>query len=114
MPEEVSVTFDPEVDVSDDVVGRSRYERFYSISSNYTRKKYVFEDINESAVEGAFEGFACEVEATKSIKHISKIARSLPKFLIIPVEIMYFVMLSNAFRKRTYKHESERKSFTKQ
>ena len=31
------------------------------------------EDVRESPVEGAFEGnFACEVEATKSIKHISK------------------------------------------
>ena len=36
-------------------------------------RKYVFEDVRESPVEGAFEGtFAVEVEATKSIKHISK------------------------------------------
>ena len=33
----------------------------------------IFEDVRESPVEGAFEGtFTCEVEATKSIKHISK------------------------------------------
>ena len=38
-----------------------------------------------------------------------RIARSLPKFLIIPVELMYFV--SNAFRKRTCKHERKRKSY---
>ena len=31
------------------------------------------EDVRESSVEGAFEGnFACDFEATKSIKHISK------------------------------------------
>ena len=34
VPEEVSVTFDPEVDLNDDAVGRSRYERFYSFRSN--------------------------------------------------------------------------------
>ena len=55
--------------------------------------------------------FACKVEASTSIKHISKNSPSLPKFLIIPVELMYFVMLSNAFRKRTCKYdESKRKS----
>ena len=42
MPEEVSVTFDPEVDLSDDAVGRSRYERFYSVRSNYARENIVF------------------------------------------------------------------------
>ena len=36
--EELSVTFDPEVDLSDDAVGRSRYERFYSVRSNYARE----------------------------------------------------------------------------
>ena len=35
----------------------------------------------------------------------------LPEFIIIPVELMYFVMLCNAFRERTCKHESERKSY---
>ena len=46
------VSFDPEVDLSDD--GKSRYERFYS---------------ERAAFEGAFP---CEVEAIKLIKHISK------------------------------------------
>ena len=33
----------------------------------------VFENVHENPVEGAFEGtFACEVEETKSFKHISK------------------------------------------
>ena len=41
---------------------------------------------------------------------LQRIARSLPKFLIIPVELLYFVMLSNAFRKRTCRQESKRKS----
>ena len=37
VPEEVNVTFDPEVDLSDDAVARSRYEWFYSVRSNYAR-----------------------------------------------------------------------------
>ena len=41
---------------------------------------------------------------------LQRIGRSLPKFLIIPVELLYFVMLSNAFRKRTCRQESKRKS----
>ena len=38
VPEEESVTFDPEVDLNDDAVGRSRYEWFYSVRSNYARE----------------------------------------------------------------------------
>ena len=38
VPEEISVTFDPEVDLNDNVVGRSRYKRFYSVCSNYVRE----------------------------------------------------------------------------
>ena len=38
VPEEISVTSDPEVDFSDDAVGRSRYERFHSVRSNYARE----------------------------------------------------------------------------
>ena len=37
VPEEVSVSFDPEIDLSDDAVGRSCYEQFYSVCSNYVR-----------------------------------------------------------------------------
>ena len=55
---------------------------------------------------------------TNDIRFISKLwcewgskCNLLPKFMIIPVELMYFVMLSNAFRKRTCKHESKRKSY---
>ena len=44
-----------------------------------------------------------------SREHISK--NSLLKFLIIPVEFMYFVMLCNAFCECTCKHESKRKSY---
>ena len=56
------------------LVYRSRYARFYFVRSSYAREnKYVFEDVHESPVDGAFEEtFACEVEATKSIKHTSK------------------------------------------
>ena len=39
VPEEVSGTFDPEVDLNDDVVSRSRYERFYSVCSPIMRQK---------------------------------------------------------------------------
>ena len=44
MPEKVSVTFDPKVDVNDDAVGRSRYERLYSVCTSviYAREKYMF------------------------------------------------------------------------
>ena len=34
---EMSVTFDPEVDLNDDAVGISRYGWFYSVRSNYGR-----------------------------------------------------------------------------
>ena len=39
MPEEASGTFDPEVDLNDDAVGRSQYERFYSVCSLIMRQK---------------------------------------------------------------------------
>ena len=39
VPEEVSGTFDPEVDLNDDAVGRSRYERFYSVHSPIMQQK---------------------------------------------------------------------------
>ena len=38
VPEEISVTFDPAVDLNEDAVGRSRYERFYSVRNNYARE----------------------------------------------------------------------------
>ena len=38
VPEEVSVTFDPEVDFFDDAFGGSRYEWFYFVCSNYARE----------------------------------------------------------------------------
>ena len=64
----------------------------------------------------AFEATSlCEVEATKSNKHISQKIPESSKIHyykgIIPVELIYFMMLSNAFRKRTCKHESKRKSY---
>ena len=44
VPEEVTVElhFDTEVDLCDDAVGRSLYERFYSVRSNYARENIVF------------------------------------------------------------------------
>ena len=38
MPDEILAPFDPEVDLKDDAVGGSRYERFYSVGSNYARE----------------------------------------------------------------------------
>ena len=74
MPEEVSVTFDPEVDLNDDAVGRSRYERFYSVRNNYARENLSLRRLRESPVEwGVFEGnIACEVEATNSRTHLKE------------------------------------------
>ena len=63
MPEEVSVTFDPEVDLNDDAVGRSRYERFYSVRNNYARE-------NLSTV---FENFARAQSSGVSLKEISRV-----------------------------------------
>ena len=76
VPEEKSVTFEQEVDLNDDAVGRSRYERFYSVRSNLICD---FEDIRESPVEwDTFEGtFACEVEATNSRTHFKEYPKVL-------------------------------------
>ena len=66
------------------------------------------EDVRESPVEGAFEGnFACEVEVTKSIKHISK---NNPKSSKIP-DYTRRAHVLREFRKRTCKHENKRKSY---
>ena len=89
MPEQVRVTFDPEVDFSSDAVGRSRYERFYSVRSNYAREHLVLEDVRKSPVEwGAFEGtFPCmKLRRLSRLNTFQRIFRSLPNF-------MYFVML---------------------
>ena len=76
MPEEVSGTFDPEVDLYDDAAGEiSLRRRFYSVHSPIMRQKIkVFEDVRESPVEwGALGGtFACEVEATNSRTHFKE------------------------------------------
>ena len=39
VPEKVIGTFDPEVDLNDDTVGRSRHKRFYSVRSPIMRQK---------------------------------------------------------------------------
>ena len=72
VPEEVSVTFDPD----DDAVVGSHYEQLYSVRTN---------------LRTHFKGYT-----------------GLLKFLIISIELMYFVMLSNTFRRGTCKHESKR------
>ena len=107
MPEEVSGTFHPQVDLKDDAVDRSRYERFYSV-----RISKVFEDVLESPVEwGAFEStFACEVEATNS-RHISKNISKSSKILDYTRRAHVRCDVSNAFHERTCKHECKRKSY---
>ena len=93
--------FDLEIDLDEDAVGRSRYEWFCSVRSSYAR---------EAKPSKTF------VKVLKELSHVFKqsgklrrLTREL-KFMIIPVELMYFVMLCNAFRERTWKHESKRKS----
>ena len=68
------VTFDPEVDFNDDAVGRSRYERFYSVRSNYARENLSLpRRSREPSRVGVFEGtFVCGVEATNSRKHFKE------------------------------------------
>ena len=74
-------------------------------------RKKIFQDVRESPVEGAFEELSrVKLRRLSRLNTFQRIAQSLPKFLIIPVELMCFVILSNAFRKRTCKHESKRKS----
>ena len=64
--EEISVTFDPEVDLNDDAVGRSLYERFYSVGSNYLRENlsHPRRSREPSRVGCLRRTFACEAEAT--------------------------------------------------
>ena len=110
VPEEVSGTFDPEVDLNDDAVGRSRYERFYSVRSNYARENLSLRRRSRDPVEwNAFEGTVSRVKLRRLTRQ--RISKNVPKSSKIPVELMYFVMLSNAFRQRPCKHESKRKSY---
>ena len=41
VPEEVSITFNPEIDLDDDTVGRSHYERFYSVLFAVIRREKI-------------------------------------------------------------------------
>ena len=69
MPEKVNVAFDPEVDLTDDAVSRSRYERFYSVREKSSSKTFARAQSNGGAFEGTF---ACEVEATNSSTHFKE------------------------------------------
>ena len=80
---------------------------FYSVRSNYAREN-IFKDVREMPLK---ELSRLKLRRLSRLNTFQKIARSLPTFLIIPVEIMYFMMLSNAFRKRICKHENKRKSY---
>ena len=58
VPEEESLTFDPEVDLNDDAVGKARYERFFLFAAgeNATETQSSKTFARAHAVEwGAFE-----------------------------------------------------------
>ena len=105
----ISVTFDAEVDLNDNFVGRSHYKQFYSVCSSYATENLSLRRRSRepSRVECLWTNFHVW---SLTGQHISKNILSLPKFMIITVELIYFMMLSNAFRERTCKHESKRKS----
>ena len=93
-------------------VGRSRYERFYSVRSNYARENMSSKTFPRAQSRVPLKELSrLKLRRLTRLNTIQKIARSHPKLLIIPVELMYFVMLSNAFCKRICKHESKRKSY---
>ena len=80
VPEEVNVTFDPEVDLNDDTIGRYRYERLYSARSTLCERKYMCsKTFSRAQSSGAFEGtFACEVEATILRTHFKEYPEVFP------------------------------------
>ena len=57
VPEEVSVTFDPEIELDNDTVGRTRYERFYSVRSNLYARENV--SLRRRLAESFERTFAC-------------------------------------------------------
>ena len=81
LPEKVSATFDPEVDLNDDAVGRSRYERFYCVRSNYARENRSLRRCSREPQPNAFDWELSrveeqEVEATNSRTHFKNIPKS--------------------------------------
>ena len=48
-----------------------------------------------------------ELRRLSRLNTFQRIARSLPNLIIIAVDLMYFVMLSNVFRKCTCKQRSK-------
>ena len=68
VPQEISVTFHPEVDLNDDATGRSRYERFYSVRNNYARKNLSLRRRSQEP-----SGVGCRVKLRRLTReHISK------------------------------------------
>ena len=60
MPEEVNVSFDTEVVLNGDAVGRSRHERFFFVFCNYARENLILRKRSQKKQSTAFEGtFAC-------------------------------------------------------
>ena len=70
-----SVTFDPEVDLSNDAVSRSRYEWFYSVRSNYARRNLSLRRRSREPSRGCLT-----FTRLSRLNTFQRIARSLPNF----------------------------------
>ena len=89
MPEEVSVTFDPEVDLSDDAFGRSPYEQFYTVRRNYARLSKSLKTFTRAQTRVPLkELLRVKLRRLSRLNTFQRIARSRPKFMI-PIELMY-------------------------
>ena len=89
-------------------VGRFRYERFYSVRSNYARENMSSKTFARAHLRVPLKELSrLKLRRLTRLNTIQKIARSHPKFLIIPVDLMYFVMLSNASFKRITREQKK-------
>ena len=98
--------------LDDDIAGRCRYESFVFLFAVIRQEKYQ----PSKMLARALKELSCVFKQSRKLmglkrEHISNISRSLPKFMVIPVKLIYFVMLCNPFRERTCKHERKRKSY---
>ena len=96
VPEEISVNFDPEEDLNDNAV-----------RSNYARESII---LPRRTSDVPLKELSRVKLRRLTQEHIFKEYPGLPKFIIIPVELMHFVMLRNSFREHTCEDESKRKS----
>ena len=102
----ISVTFDAEVDLNDNFVGRSHYKQFYSVCSSYATENLSLRRRSRepSRVECLWTNFHVWSLTGQHISKSSKIHDYNRR-----AHILHDV--NNAFRERTCKHESKRKSY---